>query len=581
MAGLFLVPEGGTAAASLSAARRAFASHGFSEPREVNLPGWRLLHAGYIHGGPETLLVAGDDVVAVAGTMTVEGLMGRAALERLLRTAEPPALDRSRIGGQFICLLRKRGRTFLFGDGLGAFQLFHDADGHLFSTSLLAALEVLPRVRFDAQGVYEFAFNVVPIGDVTVIEELKTLGPGRMVELGTDGTTTLHPLARPRAAVARDEPPAERVTRHRDALMRVIDTHVAAFGDHVHCPLSGGMDSRLLLAAFRAAGSRPMVYVYGPDGSEDVRIAQAIGAAEGFAVEWINKAARDISPDAFAEQVANNFRRFDGLPNFGNIFDNGGHLAAMDARHADGALLASGGAGEIYRDFFYLPDRPMRAEAVARTFFARFTPSDATGVFEPRRFVTEIARKIGDAIDQPADAGPIPRLTIEQIYPRVRCRALFGREISIEARHGAYLMPFLDSGVVAEAMTLPMRLKQAGRFEAMLIDAIDPALARHPSAYGHHFAEPPSRRHRFGEWQSRIRPPWLRARSYGIQRRLRPIGDEHGGLLTPEYMERVIDTDFPIMRRYFHPERITDSGLWRRIACLEYLGERLGSRLAT
>ena len=51
----------------------------------------------------------------------------------------------------------------------------------------------------------------------------------------------------------------------------------------------------------------------------------------------------------------------------------------------------------------------------------------------------------------------------------MRCRAAFGREISLEARFGPYLMPFLDHHVVAEAMTLPIHLKNAGRFEAMLV----------------------------------------------------------------------------------------------------------------
>ena len=53
-----------------------------------------------------------------------------------------------------------------------------------------------------------------------------------------------------------------------------------------------------------------------------------------------------------------------------------------------------------------------------------------------------------------------------------------------------------------------------------------------------------------------MRPIWLRKRSYAIQRRLRPMSDEHGGLFSPEYMGRVIDLEFPIMRRYFHLEKI-------------------------
>jgi asparagine synthase (glutamine-hydrolysing) len=33
------------------------------------------------------------------------------------------------------------------------------------------------------------------------------------------------------------------------------------------------------------------------------------------------------------------------------------------------------------------------------------------------------------------------------------------------------------------------------------------------------------------------------------------------------------------MRRFFNPEAISDSGLMRRIACLEYFASWLGSRL--
>ena len=57
------------------------------------------------------------------------------------------------------------------------------------------------------------------------------------------------------------------------------------------------------------------------------------------------------------------------------------------------------------------------------------------------------------------------------------------------------------------------------------------------------------------------------------------MADEHGGLLTPEWLGRVIDLEFPAMRRFFRPEEITDSALLRRVANLEYLAQRLGSRL--
>lgn len=582
MAGLFLVQtrDPGFADPVFAVARAQFVRHGFANLTELSLPGWRLLHAPHILGGPESLLAQGDDIVAVAGTLTCDGLMGRPALHALLGMANLPSPDWSRLGGQFVALVRRAGRSFLLTDYFAAFQLFHDPDMRLFSTSLLAAAEALPRLSFDAQGVYEFAFNVVPTGDDTVFAEIKTLGPDAVAELGSDGRVALHAVAKPLPETEIAMPLEERLIAHRDRLLAVVGDHVTQFGDNVHCPLSGGLDSRLVLAALRAAGCRPNVYVYGGPGSADVRIAREIAAAEGFAIQWTDKEAwRALAPDAFAEQVEKNFQAYDGLPNYGELFENGANAAAREARHQGGALSASGGCGEIFRNFFFLPARRFTAAAVARTFFARYARGDLTPLFDERAFLRGLERKILGTLGRAGDASPLPRPVVEQIYPRYRCRAVFGREISLEARYGAYLMPFLDHRVVAEAMTLPLALKNGGRFEARLIAAIDPVLARYPSAYGHDFASPPGRRHLLSEWGTRIRPIALRQRSYALRRKLGPVADEHGGLLAPEHMGRVVDLDYPVMRRYFRTGRIADSGLMRRIANLEYLAARLGSKL--
>jgi hypothetical protein len=577
VAGLFLT-RGHTpqAQAIVARAEAQFAASGLSHPTALALPGWQVRHWGYAKGGPDTLLIEGEDFAAVAGTMTVDGLMGREALARLITMMADGAIDWQRVAGQFVALVRSAGRTWLFTDFFAAFQLFRSEGDTVLSTSMLAALDALPLVRFDAQGVYEFAFNVVPIGDDTVFEKLKLLGSATLLELTEDGTKA-HPLAKPLPDRTDDRPLTERMAIHRDLLGATVDDHVRAFGNAIHCPLSGGLDSRLLLGAFRASGAAPHVYVYGPATSEDVRIARTIAAAEGFAIEWIDKEAAPLPPDAFAEQVAANFAGFDALPTFGNIFDNGGHLAARDHRHPAGGLAASGGCGEVYRDFFYMADRPSSADAVARTFFARFVASDATDAFDPHGFVARIAAKLSEAAE--SEDGRLTRTQVEQLYPRIRCRSLFGREISLEARLGAYFMPFLDHRIVAEALTLPMPMKQAGRFEGALLNAIDPALARHPSTYGHDFKAGPNRAHRFAEWTTRIRPAWLRQQSYALQRRRGPMGDEHGGLLDADYMGRVIDLEFPAMRRFFDVGAIADSAVWRRVACLEYLAGRLGSKL--
>ena len=112
MAGLFLVQTQDSAFAetALAEARTQFGGHGFTGCTEHELPGWRLLHAPYIIGGPETLLAEGDDLAAVAGTLICDGKMGREALRALLAMADLPKPDWSRLGGHFVALVRRAGR---------------------------------------------------------------------------------------------------------------------------------------------------------------------------------------------------------------------------------------------------------------------------------------------------------------------------------------------------------------------------------------------------------------------------------------------------------------------------------------
>ncbi|MET1755129.1 hypothetical protein ABVV53_06625 [Novosphingobium sp. RD2P27] len=580
MAGLFLVREErkGSAEPFLGIARDQFAKHGFSRLEQHRFPGWALLRAPYISDGPALFFGHGDDFAAAAGTLAYDGLTGSAALQKLLAEADPPQFDWSRLAGQFALILHRGGRTFVATDFFAAFQLYHDAEMSLFSTSLLTAARVLPRVTFDPQGIYEYAFQASVLGDDTVLSEVKRLGPNRVVELTSSGEVLSHSVSKPLPAAPIRQPTAERLANHKHLLTKVVTEQVSHFGNQVQCPLSGGLDSRLVLAVLRSLGCQPNIYVYGWPNSPDVVIAKQIGAAEGFEVEWIDKDTyRDITPEEFPEQVARNFEEHDGPPNFGGMFDNGGNSYARDARHKDGALAVSGGGGEVYRDFFFLPDRRLTAAEVTDSFFARFDRGDTTSTFDAGAYLRRMRDKMLDVLERPGDTGKLPRAVIEQIYPRVRCRSLFGRELSVEGRYSPYLLPFLDQRVVSAAVTLPLGLKRAGLFEAQLLNAIDPVLAARPSAYGHHFAEPPSRRHRFDEWATRVRPIWLRKNSYAIQRRLRPMGDEHGGLNSPEFMGRVVDLEFPIMRRYFNVEKVTDSALHRRVACLEYFAAHLGN----
>ncbi len=581
MGGFYLwrLTEGGdTDADRLSRAEAQFRDHGFIEFSPIRTTHHKGFHAASIHGGPATFYRDGEDFIAIAGTFMHDGKLGIPALKAMLAEFRFPFTDWDSVTGQFVALVHKAGRTYLLTDFFGAFQVFHDADWDVISTSFLAAAKSLERISFDPQGVYEFAFNVFPTGDDTVIEQLRRLGPDYQAELSAP--VLIEAVSKPLPTNISDMPVAERIATQAKRLRATTASYAAEFGNSVQCPLSGGLDSRLALALLRDAGIAPHVYVYGNVQDGDVKVAQQIANGEGFELEVFEKSKHArIAPDAFVEIVARNFHETDALVTDGGLFDGGGNAYARHQRQVGGQLAVSGGCGEVFRNFFYLPNRSMSARDVMRAFFARYTTGDTTDIFDPGQFIDNLEAKALKALELDSDTSDLPRPMIEQLYPRMRCRAFFGREISLVGRQGAYYMPFFDHHVVAEALRLPMAQKNAGRFEAALLNHIDPALAHYQSDYGYSFDEGPTVSHKLDELGTRVRPAWLRQRSYAVRRRLGPITDEHGGQLTPAFLGRVLDLHYPHMQRFFHIKNISDTGLYRRIATLEYLAQHLESHL--
>jgi asparagine synthase (glutamine-hydrolysing) len=341
------------------------------------------------------------------------------------------------------------------------------------------------------------------------------------------------------------------------------------FGDNLDTALSGGFDSRLVLALLRDLGRRPRLHVYGRPDDADVRVARRIAAGEGIALEHHDKSRRPLpGQHDFAAVVERNFQAFDGTPTDG-IFDSGADLESRLQRAQNGALMLNGGGGEIFRNFFYLPDRPYSVRELLWTFYSQFDPRAATDAFRE----TDHYAALEDAVRQSIGAGPdpLPRFQVERVYPYFRCGFWMGRNNSLNNRLGYAVTPFIEPALVAAAAKIPLRYKNHGRFEAALIAAADPALARYPSVYGPDFASPPSWRQRLKDWATYARPTWLRRYSFRYKTRARP----RPALLSAPYLEQAVDPALPRMRRFFRPERMHGNEQFARVCTLEYLFQRL------
>lgn len=554
----------------------AGARQGFASPRRLETALWTVLLFPKFNG--QAPLVHAEDeenFIAATGTLVHGKATGAAALAAIAADIAANRCPLDTLYGSFCLIVCRAGAIFLLPDRLQVYKIYRNAAGTVLSSSFLAVLESVAQPRANRQAVYEYVFQGATYDGRTVIDQVRLATPGPTpLEPPQRGSSGLLPLlhAGPGWTGA-----ARHVAMTIAALRGEFGALAAQFGSNIETALSGGYDSRLILALLRDRGLRPRVHVYGRDDDADVAIAKTIAAGEGFPIEHTDKSSCPLPRlDAFSETVAQNFAALDGYPSDG-IFDGGADVTTRRARAAGGALALNGGGGEIFRNFFYLPDRAFTVQQVLWSFFCQFDPAVTTAAFDETAYLDGLARAVLRLIDRPAGPGGalatrLARTEIEFLYPCLRCAYWMGRNNSVNNRFGFAATPFIEPALVGLALQIPIAAKNHGRFEAALIAAIDPALARYPSVYGQGFDEAPALARRLKGGMTLARPPRLRKWSYRLQNRMRRAG--FSGVLGPDYLSRVIDPDCPALRRYFRIERVRSALEFNRICTLEYLFER-------
>lgn len=542
----------------------ALERQGFRPPRRVDLPEGEIhLYPTLASGAPVAMVESPDGVGLATGTFLYRGAAGSDALRRFLADFVWPDVPWDEVCGQFCLLVRTRGRLHLLTDRLGLYKVYRNADASVLSSSFLALTAATPRRTIDPQHVYEYVFQGATFGRGTVFREIEILDPDAVHTVASSGVSARALPRLPHGWNTAD--PDTLLEQNLTALRRTVATIAAAAPHGVSSALTGGYDSRLLLALLRERGMRPHLYVYGGADDCDVRIAQRIATGEGLALAHTDRrAAPPLPPDALAAAVATNYQVFDGYPVDG-IVDDGADLATRRARCRHGEWMLNGIGGELYRR----PDLPNRAHDVREVvwrFYCGFDPGDCTGAFDEEAYYAAVGQALRHALG--AESEPLARSLVALAVPAFYYRYWAGRNCSVNNRLGHALQPFCDLPIVREAVRIPVRARAYGAFETALIRAVDPRLARYDSCHGHAFTQPLPLPAMVREWRATVRPA-VYAR-YGVA----PRGGARPHWLEPAAIAALIDPTFPYLRRFFHLERRFSALRVNRICTLEYLFER-------
>lgn len=564
--------DGDAAATAALAARMADTARrrGFITPMERQAGGYLLQMAPkMVSPTPQLYESPNGDFVAVVGTFFYRGLYGQMALVKLLVDAQADAMDSNELRGNYTVILFVRGALTVFVDELGTYTAYKSADGRIWSNSLLAVASALDRLTLSAQGVYEYVFQGAVYGGDTLVKEIKILSPHVSYQLLSDMKE------RPRDVIPNLTLRAGTLQEHLDAVEPVLRDNFAAivraFNDNVDTALSGGYDSRLILALLRAQGVQPEVHVYGSPNDADVVVAKTIAKGEGIRLKHEDKSQlKPADADTIAAASQDQFWAFDGLPPDG-VIGNGSDLATRRSRTTGGRLALNGGGGEVFRNFFYLPDRSFTVRDMVATFYSQYDPKTTTAAFDERRYLEALRDKIAAIFPDAPER--LNRTEVEYIYPGFRGRFWTGRNTAFNTHLGPALTPFFEMNVVREALRVPLRFKNHGIFEAALIARIDPALARYPSAYGHDFTQAPSWKRRLKDHMTYLRPPSLRRLTFRLKNRLKP--GRLAADVSPDVQAKLFPQGLPVASRFFNVPAINDSGQMNRLLTIEYFCQAL------
>jgi asparagine synthase (glutamine-hydrolysing) len=576
--GFFLVcrKPGGDRTREVHRLQEAFTELGFAPP--VMITTETCIIGAYPSFQSRSVVVKrhpNGDFIFVCGTCLTEqgvGVAATACLSEALEAASPQEVE---LMGHYAVVFQKNGATGIKLDRFGGYHVFYNLDAGIVSSSFYVICSVLDKLTLSRQSACEYVFNGVVSGDETLFSEVALAPIQATIVVGSGGLDVL----RPKLPVTRTYNSEER-NASLDKSIALLDRYFAAaarsFGDRVNCALSGGYDSRLILAFLRRHGTKPRVYVYGSGPEKDVRFALEIARREGFSLDVIDKSERPIIPPAaFADTARRNFLAIDGY-GYDGIFHNGAEIGESARRVHGNAIAFNGGGGEIFRNFFYLLDRTYTIREILWSFYSRFDPAACTAGFDSNSYYDGLERKMMKLLG--SDERLLPRPTVEWLYHSFRCRAWDGKVDSIASRYGYTAMPYLERAITEHASGLCLAWKNHGAYEAELIRRTDRRLAGYPSIYGHDFSGPPPPSRRLADYATYLRPPWLRRFTYRVKYVRRPPADRPGYLACP-YRQAVLPGGVVILRRLFELNRVRDDEQFARVLSLEYALRWFGSRV--
>ncbi len=438
----------------------------------------------------------------------------------LLSTGDPPEFRD--IDGHFVACRWSGGRVEVFSDQLGLRTLFlaQTPRGVFFSTRLdwSAGFVRDATVDFGQIGPRWLSFN--QFSYESCIRGVQKLGPGGHGLLTPRSVRLRTSLWQP----ARTDPGGTQEVLPR---LRALTHPVLTGGERISLGLSGGLDSRTLLAVLMSREEAFDVHVFGSESDPDVGTALAIARGEHLHTVHFH------DPVPPADECLRLMQEFGAQGFLCEPVTSALRLGYYDRIQGENKLMLDGGFGEFLRRQF-LNRLRYRGRDALRTLdpaaVSRFLTVDRGKIFEHETWKTMeegVTLQLREAL---AAMPPIEELGtgnfLDLFTIRYRVPNYAGPEQARLDGSALNYTPYVQPSLLNIAFSIPEAQRANGRIFRRLIRELTPALARYPlskSGMTYPFGLGTLQTWAWTSVKARLRPPYRDLLRHEILRRIRPF----------------------------------------------------------
>ncbi|MBF90969.1 MAG: hypothetical protein CMP75_04325 [Flavobacteriales bacterium] len=401
--------------------------------------------------------------------------LGNDSVLEILKEYQDGNLDFSSIYGHFhICIINTdKEEKLIFSDNSGICKIYYDSKKSLISSSLLSLLQSNNEYQLCPEGVAEFLKFGAVYFDKTVIDDVQVLPRTKVVQI-CQSKVVLQDKKLPPITDCPD-------FTFQDFFQQLLPSLEKK---KISLDITGGSDSRMLVALFKNANQQFELSITGEETSQDVKIAREIAEKIRHPF-YLTKHKGSNVADAELKYLC---RLSDGMLDLSVYHRLSQYYQERKRRSVE--LQVSGAGGELYKDFWWLQDFPFynkKTANLSRLYDMRIAPlslNERIFTMQYREMLRGLKERTISKFREKF-VSETNTQTYDQIYYEYKMVASAGTLINIANKSLLTYSPLLEYDLFRIGYNMPRFSRFFNLFQRKIISKNRPLIARIKTTDGH------------------------------------------------------------------------------------------------